>query len=900
MKHSLDKPYTPKDFEKNLYNFWTKENFFGSTRDSSKEAYTIVIPPPNVTGVLHMGHALNNTLQDILIRYNRMLGKNALWIPGTDHAGIATQNVVEKRLKAEGKSKHDLGREKFIEMTWNVKKEHHKIITEQLKSIGCSCDWSRERFTMDEGLSKAVREVFVDLYNSELIYKGKRIINFCTRCGTALANDEVEYKESNGALYKVRYKIEGKEDKYLEVATTRPETIFADVAIAVNPEDGRYKDIKETDVCILPIVGRKLKIVKDSYVDKEFGTGALKITPAHDINDYNIAIRHNLEIINILNPDGTLNENVPAQYKGKQIGSVVKQVVEELESIEAFGGKENIKHQVGRCYRCDNVVEPYYSDQWFVKMKPLAEKAYKAVNDGQIKMYPERWINTYNHWLTNIQDWCISRQLWWGHRVPVWYCDDCNNIEASKTGLQTCSKCGSKNIRQDEDVLDTWFSSWLWPFSTLDWPSKNEDLKYYYPTTTLVTGYDIIFFWVARMIMAGMHFMDNIPFKNVYLNGLIRDKIGIKMSKSLGNGIDPIEIINEHGADALRFTLAHLTTYNGQDIRLDKELFKMGAKFANKIYNSAKFIMNNIEDGETFLPLESYTDSFEDKDKWILSRLQKTISDIRDSLDGYRFDESSQRIYQFYWNDFCDWYIELSKFDLSSEDKNNIKRKRTLSVLLYVLENSLLLLHPFMPFITEEIYQNILNANLSKNGITTPVGSKNKSLMITTYPTVDKKLVNEAIEKDFNTTQEIISAIRSVRQIFNLSPTKKLDCVIHYSSESFKNVITKYEDVIKSLALTESFKIVEGGERDKGAFFKIFEGGEVSVLLKDIINVEEEKKRLNKEKAELEKNLQAVKQKLSNENFVSRAAPEAIETEQRKEREFSEKLNSVNNLLTAL
>ncbi|WP_297299259.1 valine--tRNA ligase [uncultured Brachyspira sp.] len=884
MKHTLEGSYTPKNIEDKLYKFWKESGFFHAVMDKNKEPYSIVIPPPNVTGVLHMGHGLNNTLQDILIRFHRMLGKCTLWMPGTDHAGIATQNVVERRLKAEGKNKYDLGREEFVKKTWEVANDHHSTIIKQLEKIGCSCDWDRERFTLDEGLSNAVREVFVELYNQGLIYRGKYLINYCPSCGTALANDEVEHEEVAGALYHVKYQIEGK-DEYIEIATTRPETILADVAIAVHPEDERYAHLTEQDVLILPIVGRKLRLVKDTYVDKEFGTGALKITPAHDPNDFAIAQRHNLEIINILNADGTFNENTPANYQGKTVKEARALILKELEEIGAFVGKDNIKHQVGHCYRCHNVVEPYYSDQWFVKMKPLAEKAYKAVNDGNTKIYPERWINTYNHWMTDIRDWCISRQLWWGHRIPVWYCDDCGEMMVSKTDVTECSKCKSKNIHQDEDVLDTWFSSWLWPFSTFGWPEKNEELEYFYPTTALVTGYDILFFWVARMIMAGTHFMNDVPFKDVYLNGLIRDKIGRKMSKSLGNGIDPIEIIDEHGADAFRFTLSFITSLGGQDIWLDRELFKMGGKFANKIYNSAKYIFGNIDDNINIKDLDSYT--LENKDKWILSRLQKAIESTTQKLKEYRFDEASQTIYKFYWNEFCDWYIEISKFDLKDESK----KEKTIAVLLYVLEESMAMIHPFMPFITEEIYSNLPKHNIDS-----------KALIIREYPKSNAKYIFEDIEKDFNLIQDIVSGIRNSRSSFNLPPNKKLDVIIRYTSDYFKNTAESYKDIISALSLTESLNIVFSAEseRNKGSFVKVFEGGEINVNLVGIIDLEAEKKRLEKEAAGYKKDLEAVNKKLSNENFMKKAKQEAIDTENRKKKEFEDKLKGIEEVLSSL
>lgn len=884
MKHTLEGSYTPSNIENKLYSFWKENKFFSSKKDENKESYSIVIPPPNVTGVLHMGHGLNNTLQDILIRFHRMLGKCALWIPGTDHAGIATQNVVERRLRAEGKTKYDLGREEFVKLTYKVTDEHHSIIVKQLEKIGCSCDWDRERFTLDEGLSNAVKEVFVDLYNNDLIYRGKYLINYCMHCGTALANDEVEHEEVNGALYHIKYKIDGIEE-YIEVATSRPETILADIAIAVNPDDERYKHLDEDTYLILPIVGRKLKLIRDNYVDKDFGTGALKITPAHDHNDFAISQKHNLEIINILNTDGTFNENTPEKYRGKKVKEVREIILKDLEEIGAYIGKDNIKHQVGHCYRCHNVVEPYYSDQWFVRMKPLALEAYRVVNSGEIKITPDRWVNTYNHWMTDIKDWCISRQLWWGHRIPVWYCRDCLEMTVSKEDVSKCSKCGSSNIYQDEDVLDTWFSSWLWPFSTLGWPNNNEDLDYFYPTSTLVTGYDILFFWVARMIMAGTYFTKKIPFKDVYLNGLIRDKQGRKMSKSLGNGIDPIEVIDEYGADAFRFTLSFITSFGGQDIWLDRELFKMGGKFANKIYNSAKFIFGNIEEGESIKDINSF--NLENKDKWILSRLQKAIINTTEKLKEYRFDEASQTIYKFYWNEFCDWYIEISKFDL--RDSN--KREKTLSILLYILEESMAMIHPFMPFLTEEIYLNLPKYNI-----------KSKALMIRDYPKCNDSYIFEEIEKEFNLIQEIVSAIRNSRASFNLAPNKKLDVIIRYTSNYLKEVAESYSSIISSLSLTESLNIISSSdsERNKGSFVKVFEGGEINVNLVGIIDLEAEKKRLQKELEKYKKDLEAVNRKLSNESFMNKAKQEAIDTEKRKQKEFEDKLNGVMEVLSSL
>lgn len=887
----FDKNFNYKELESKIYKHWNDSGYFHAEVDKNKTPYTIVIPPPNVTGVLHMGHGLNNSLQDILIRYHRMKGYAALWVPGTDHAGIATQNVVERRLKKDGKRKDDIGREKFVELTWKVKDEHHKIITEQLKRIGSSVDWKRERFTLDEGLSKAVREVFVALYEEGLIYRGKYLVNYCMSCGTALANDEVEYEEENGALYHIKYQIKGT-NEYVQIATTRPETLLGDTAIAVNPSDERYKHLADDTVIILPIVGRELRLIKDKYVEIGFGTGALKITPAHDMNDFLLAQKHDLEIINILTENGCMNENTPAQYVGLTREAARDKVIADLDALGLYDGKEDIKHQVGHCYRCHSVIEPYYSDQWFVKMKPLAEEALKVVADGSIKIYPERWENTYNNWLNNIRDWCISRQLWWGHRIPVWYCADCDHQIVATTDPTECSKCGSKNIAQDECVLDTWFSSWLWPFSTLGWPSDTEDLEYFYPTTTLVSAYDILFFWIARMVMSGVHFKKEVPFKNIYLHGLVRDKLGRKMSKSLGNGIDPIEVVDEYGADALRFTLAFMTSL-GQDVLLDKELFKMGAKFVNKIYNSSKFIFANIDEQTEIKDIAEYVanGTLTAKDKWIMSKLENAIKGIDEAIAGFRFDDAAQAVYKFYWNDFCDWYIELTKFDFksSADDKN-----RAMSVLLYILEKGMHLLHPFMPFISEHIFSFI--AELPRKY------SSKEALIVSDYPVYNEGNVLADIEKYFDIATYVISTVRSVRLNFGIAYSVELDVKVVYSNDTFKSAISTFESEIGSVLSNTNIAIVNHSDfaTEKGYFIKVFEGGQVAVNLQGIIDIEKEKERLSKDIAKYEKELSVVQNKLSNENFVNKAKPEAVDTEKRKLAEFTDKLNSTKDVFNSL
>ena len=706
----LEKAYNPKDFEDRIYSQWEQNKSFKPDSDKNpeksgaKKAYTVVIPPPNVTGVLHMGHGLNNTLQDIVVRYHRMKGEDTLWVPGTDHAGIATQNVVERRLKKEeGLRRQDLGREKFLERTWKVKEEHHSIISKQQRKLGNSVDWDRERFTLDEGLSKAVREVFVTLYERGLIYKGHYLVNWCTSCGTALADDEVEHEDTPGAMYHMYYEICDKDGNSvsipsvtledgtvfeggskIEIATTRPETLFGDTAVAVHPEDPRYTSLQGKFVR-LALTDKIIPVVQDTYVERGFGTGVVKITPAHDPNDWEVGKRHDLPIVNILNPDGTLNENVPEKYRGLSTKEARKVVIQDLIESDLFKEEEKISHPVGHCYRCHTVVEPYLSDQWFVKMKPMAEKALKAWKDGEIVFYPKKWENTYSHWMENIRDWCISRQLWWGHRIPGWYCQECGEMIVSRTDPDTCTKCGcdSSKLVQDPDVLDTWFSSWLWPFSTLGWPEKTPDLEKFYPTTALVTAYDIIFFWVSRMIMAGLEFTGKAPFKDIYIHGLVRDKQGRKMSKSLGNGLDPLEIIEEYGADALKYTLSFMCA-QGQDVLIDKDSFKLGSRFANKIWNASRYLLGNLE-GRNLIPVTE--NDLTELDKWIYSRLDNAVRTVRNALDNYRYNDGAQALYEFFWTEFCDWYVEASKLSFWNGDDH--EKDRATSVLMNILEESL-------------------------------------------------------------------------------------------------------------------------------------------------------------------------------------------------------------------
>ncbi len=786
----LDKVFNPGDFEDRIYKYWMDNDLFSPKGSDDPEKnnnpFTIVIPPPNVTGVLHMGHGLNNVLQDILIRYYRMTGRPTLWLPGTDHAGIATQNIVEKKLKAKGIARLDLGREKFVEETWRVKDEHHSIITKQLQKMGASCDWNRERFTLDEGLSKAVRDVFVTLYERKLIYKGKYLVNWCTSCGTALSDDEVEHSEESGSLYHLSYPL-ADGSGIIEIATTRPETMFGDTAIAVHPGDGRYTDLIGKEV-LLPLTTRKFKIIADSYVDRDFGSGALKITPGHDPNDWEIGNRHNLERINILSEDGTLNSNVPEKYRGMNCSDARKLVVKDLEQNGVLINRQDHNHQVGHCYRCHTVIEPYMSEQWFVSMSGMAEKALKTLDNDRIRFYPKKWENTYKHWLTGIRDWCISRQLWWGHRIPVWYCSDCDEMIVSKTDISECSKCGGTNIKQDEDVLDTWFSSWLWPFSTLGWPDKTDDFNKFFPTSTLVTGYDIIFFWVARMIMASEEFLDTAPFRDIYITGLVRDRKGRKMSKSLGNGLDPLEIVEEFGADAMKFTLVFLAA-QGQDILIDKDAFKFGSKFANKIWNATRYMLMNLKDRNLLADSEY---ELEDADKWIYHKINSAAGIVKSSIESYRFNDAAQIVYEFFWNDLCDWYLEASKLNLYSDDE--YKKNRAITILINLLEESLRLLHPFLSFITEEIYQKLPNSR--ENIITAP------------YPErVDSRNYPEVAEK-FELLQDLIRGIRTIRSEFTITPERKIPITVSMDEDFIAaDLFVEYSTLIKSLTRASDLTI---------------------------------------------------------------------------------------------
>jgi valyl-tRNA synthetase len=874
--------YNPRDFEDRLYRFWLDRNVFAPDMTGDKPPYVIVIPPPNVTGVLHMGHGLNNCLQDILVRYHRMLGQPTLWLPGSDHAGIATQNVVEKRLKARGTSKEKLGREKFLEETWKVKEEHHRIIVEQLQKIGASCDWQRERFTLDEGLSRAVREVFVALFNKGLVYRGNYLINWCSTCGTAISDDEVEHEEIPGKMYHYLYPLaEGR--GHIEIATTRPETMLGDVAVAVHPEDERYRQLVGKLV-ELPLTDRQIPVIADSFVDMAFGTGAVKVTPGHDPADYEFGVRHKLPRINILNPDSTLNGNVPPAYRGLPVLEARRRVVADLKSAGLFIREEDYAHQVGHCYRCHSVIEPYLSDQWFVKMKPLAEKALAAWEEGKVTFYPRKWENTYAHWLRTIRDWCISRQLWWGHRIPVWYCRDCQGMTVASVDPDSCSHCGSGEIRQDPDVLDTWFSSALWPFSTLGWPEDTEDLRRFYPTSTLVTGYDIIFFWVARMIMMGMEFRQEIPFHDVYIHGLVRDIQGRKMSKSLGNGIDPLEVVEEYGADALKFTIAFLAA-QGQDILLDKETFKLGSKFANKIWNASRFILMNLEGRNLLRPGE-----FEQReaDRWILHRLNETVKSSRGALDSYRFNEAAQAVYGFFWNDYCDWYIEASKPALYADDPK--EKDRSITLLLSVLEESLRLLHPLLPFLTEEIYQK-----LPRECRADPESS---SLASSPYPGERAEREDREAEAHFGLLQELVRGVRTIRSELTIPFDTKIRVAVKTEAGSpGARVFRQHQTLICELINCQSLSLTEEAPDRTGSLPVLGSVFEAFVYVREVIDTDKELAKLKKQREKSSAAVERAEKKLANPVFLDKAPPEVVAKERAKLEELGRSIKKIESYI---
>lgn len=878
-EHNIPKVYDPASVEKKWYEFWEKNRYFHAEPEPGKKPFSIVIPPPNITGKLHMGHALDNTLQDILIRWHRMMGDNTLWMPGYDHAGLATQIKVEEVLKKEeGKTRFDLGREEFVKRVWAWKKEYGDRIINQLKCLGISCDWERKRFTMDEGCSRAVRETFVSLFEKGLIYKGTRITNWCVNCHTALSDIEVEHEDTPGHLWYVRYPVVGEEDTYLTIATTRPETIPGDTAVAVNPEDERYaKLIGKT--LRLPILNREIPVIADSYVDTKFGTGAVKITPSHDPNDYEMGLRHNLPEIVVIGKDGVMTEEA-GPFAGLERYECRKQIVARLKEEGYLVKIEEHSHAVGHCQRCHNIVEPLVSTQWFVKMQPLVKAAVDCVTDGRTQFVPERFTKNYTGWMENIHDWCISRQIWWGHRIPVWYCDDCGEMSASRTDLEKCPKCGSTHIHQDEDALDTWFSSALWPFSTMGWPDNTELLKQFYPTSVLVTGYDIIFFWVARMLIMGMEFMKEIPFEKVFIHGLVRDSQGRKMSKSLGNGIDPLEVIEKYGADTLRFMLITGNT-PGNDMRFYWERVEGTRNFANKIWNASRFALMNMEGYDKDAELAPYTLA----DKWILSRLQDTVKDVTGLLERFELGEAGRAIYDFIWSEVCDWYIEIAKPRLYNKEAA-AERATAQHVLATVLVSAMKLLHPYMPFITEEIYQCLPH--------------EAESIMISKWPVADESLVDPEAERGMNAIMDSIKAIRNMRAEVNANPGKKIPAIM-LVSEDLREVVAHNDSYIKLLGGIDNLELRPlNGEKPENAMAAVVTGIEVYLPLAGLIDVEKETQRLSKELAAMEKDLQRAGGKLNNAGFLAKAPEDVIAKERAKYEELSGKIEAVKKRMAYL
>ena len=872
MAKELAKAYNPQEFEDRIYDFWLKGNYFHAEVDKDKKPYTIVMPPPNITGQLHMGHALDETLQDILIRYKRMQGYSALWLPGTDHASIATEAKIVEAMAKEGLTKEDLGREKFLERAWDWKKEYGGRICDQLKKLGSSCDWERERFTLDEGCSKAVKEVFVKLYEKGLIYRGERIINWCPHCCTSISDAEVEFSEQEGNFWHIRYPIKDS-DEYVEIATTRPETLLGDTAVAVNPNDERYKNIVGK-MLILPIVGREIPVVADDYVEMDFGTGCVKITPAHDPNDFEVGLRHNLPVINVMDDTAHMNENA-GKYQGMDRYECRKAIVKDLEEGGFLVKIEPHVHNVGTCYRCKTTVEPKVSKQWFVKMKPLAEPAIECVKDGRTKFIPERFEKIYFHWMENIKDWCISRQLWWGHRIPAWYCADCGEVIVSREEPHTCPKCGSTKLSQDEDTLDTWFSSALWPFSTLGWPDKTPELEYFYPTNTLVTGYDIIFFWVARMIFSACEQMGCPPYDTVFIHGIVRDEKGIKMSKSLGNGIDPLKVIDQYGADALRFFLA---TGNspGNDMRFSEKRVEASRNFANKLWNASRFVHMNIDD---FNVENKLPEKLETEDKWILNEFNKVTKEINENLEKFELGVAVQKLYDFIWDCYCDWYIELAKSRLQSDEQTAQNARQ---VLVWVLEKTLRLLHPFMPYITEEIWQTLPH--------------EGETIMLSKYPEYDESLDFPQAAKEMESVMDAIKAIRNRRQEMNVPPSRKAKV---YIATKLEDVFANGSKFICKLASASEVEIGESFEIE-GAVTVVTTDAKIYIPMDELVDKAAETARLKKELAATEKLLAQSEGKLNNQGFISKAPEKVVETVKQQAAREREKIAQLKAALEAL
>jgi valyl-tRNA synthetase len=877
-KDLLRKGYEPHDVEKRWYSYWEKEKLFAAKEDGTPKAYSIVIPPPNVTGVLHMGHALNNTLQDILCRYRRLRGDNVLWMPGTDHAGIATQNVVEKKLAEEGVDRHQLGREKFIEAVWQWREKYGSAIINQLKRLGASCDWDRERFTMDDGLSHAVRKVFVQLYEEGLIYRGNYIINWCPRCETALADLEVEHEEIEGALYHIRYPFEGNSTG-LVVVTTRPETMLGDTAVAVHPDDGRYHNLPASHV-ILPLMNRRIPVITDEYVDTSFGSGALKITPAHDPNDYEISLRHNLSLVKVIDDNGRMTAEA-GRFEGQDRFECRKAVVEALQAKSLLEKIEPYRHSVGHCYRCKKVIEPNLSRQWFVRTKPLAEKAVAAVETGQTRIVPEVWSGTYYDWMNNIRDWCVSRQIWWGHRIPAWTCEDCDELIVAMEAPTDCPKCRGSRLLRETDVLDTWFSSALWPFSTMGWPEQTVLLDIFYPTSVLVTGFDILFFWVARMMMMGIHFMGDVPFKDVYVHALVRDADGKKMSKSKGNVIDPLEVIETYGTDAFRFTLAAFAA-QGRDVKMSEQRIEGYRHFINKLWNAARLSLTHID--KSYASLEADDRSL--PDRWILSRLQHTIDAVQSALDTYRFNDAAGTLYNFVWHEFCDWYLEAVKPSLYGNEGQQ-RKQSALTVLWRVLHDTLILLHPFVPFVTEEIWHELPGTN----------GSVMQARFPSDAADYSKISSDRAAETEMAHLINAITGIRNIRGEMDLSFSLELDVTIQSDVESIRQTISLNQDLVKRLARVANLRIEPPGKRPASAATTIIENATIIVPLEGIIDVDKEARRLQKAIDKVNAELQPVVKKLGNEDFLSKAPREVVAKVKEKQALLNEKLGKLQTTL---
>lgn len=876
MKKELEKNYNPS-IEERIYKTWLEKKYFHAEVDKNKKPYTIVIPPPNITGHLHMGHALDNTLQDVLIRWKRMQGYSALWLPGTDHASISTEVKIIDKLASEGTSKEELGREEFLKRAWEWKEQYGTTIVNQLKKLGNSCDWDRERFTMDEGLSKAVLEVFVRLYEKGYIYKGEKLINWCPNCKTTISDAEVDHQDKNGFFWHIKYPIKDT-DKFLQFATTRPETMLGDTAIAVNPNDERYKDLIGK-VCIVPFVDREIPIIADDYVDMEFGTGVVKITPAHDPNDFEVGERHNLPKINILNDDGTINEN-GGKFKGLYRYDARKQIIKELEEMGLFVKEEPISHSVGTHERCSHVIEPLIKSQWFVKMEELAKPALDAYYKNELRFIPDRFGKIYTHWLENIKDWCISRQLWWGHRIPAYYCEKCGHIEVAREMPKACSKCGCEKLNQDEDTLDTWFSSALWPFSTLGWPEKTEELEYFYPTNVLVTGYDIIFFWVVRMVFSGIEQMGELPFKDVLIHGLVRDSEGRKMSKSLGNGIDPLEVIEKYGADALRLML---TTGNsaGNDLRFYWEKIEANRNFLNKIWNATRFILMNIEDEN----LDNISlDELTDVDKWIISKCNTLAKEVTSNLETYDLGIALTKIYDFIWDEYCDWYIEMVKPRLYN--KEDATRKAALYTLNTVLINSLKLLHPFAPFITEEIF--------------TSIQDKEETIMLSKWPEFKEELNFKEEEEKVELIKTAVKGIRNLRAEMNVPNSKKAKVIISSDNDKVNNTFKTSEVFFNTLAFASELNIEKYDKAPDGAVSVVIPDGIIYMPFDELVDIEKELDRLTKEEAKLIKEVERVEKKLSNQGFVAKAPEKVIEEEKEKMKKYKDMLDKVKEQIKSL